>query len=126
MDHSKRFYAAMVHDIAKNGKRNMREWLAVLEVVDDALAEAKRIEIARLRASIPDQQGSLPMPSAITKERRAHITAYRKACRLVRSLGMDVVDGLALTFSCADYPSWVRNMNGWPVEDAAVEALKRR
>jgi hypothetical protein len=44
---------------------------------------------------------------------------YQTACRAVRALGMDVVDGLALTFSCTDYPAWVRNMNGWAVEDVA-------
>jgi hypothetical protein len=35
---------------------------------------------------------------------------------------MAVVDGLALTYSCADYPPWVRDMNGWAVEDAARHA----
>lgn len=44
---------------------------------------------------------------------------YRLACRAVRSVGMDVHDGLALTYSCADYPDWVRHMNGWDVESAA-------
>ncbi len=53
---------------------------------------------------------------------------YRMACRLVRSVGMDIEDGLALTFSCADYPGWVRDMNGWSVEDAArrVELKKAK
>lgn len=48
--------------------------------------------------------------------------SYRAACKLVRALGMDVVDGLGLTFSCAHYPAWVREMNGWPVEDIAARA----
>ena len=43
----------------------------------------------------------------------------RLACQLVRSVGMAVVDGLALTYSCADYPGWVRDMNGWAIEYAA-------
>jgi hypothetical protein len=51
---------------------------------------------------------------------------YRKACRIVRGLGMAVVDGLALTFSCADYPEWVRSMNGWTVEDVARKAQRMR
>ena len=46
---------------------------------------------------------------------------YRQACKLVRSVGLDIVDGLALTYSCADYPGWVREMNGCGVEDAAKE-----
>lgn len=50
---------------------------------------------------------------------------YRSACRLVRSVGMDVVDGLALTFSCADYPAWVLDMNGWDVETAAETIIRR-
>jgi hypothetical protein len=41
------------------------------------------------------------------------------AVQIVRSVGLDVEDGLAFTFSCADYPDWLRDMNGWPVEDAA-------
>ena len=45
---------------------------------------------------------------------------YRQACKIVRDIGMDVVDGLALTFACASYPDWVRDMNGWSVEDAAT------
>ena len=51
---------------------------------------------------------------------------YRSACRAVRVLGMDIVDGLALTFSCADYPAWVRDMNGWPVKDVAEGAANAR
>lgn len=54
-----------------------------------------------------------------------HAMTYRQQCALVRSIGMDVVDGLALTFSCADYPDWVRNMNGWNVEGAAAEIEHR-
>ena len=50
---------------------------------------------------------------------------YRAACRTVRSLGMNIVDGLALTYSCADYPAWVRNMNGWSVEDVARVVRKQ-
>jgi hypothetical protein len=49
--------------------------------------------------------------------------SYRTQKRIVESLGMAVVDGLGLTYSCADYPDWVRNMNGWPVEDIAHEVL---
>lgn len=49
---------------------------------------------------------------------------YRQACKIVRSVGMDIVDGLALTFSCADYPDWVRDMNGWDVESAAERIAK--
>lgn len=54
-------------------------------------------------------------------EAEGHVAnpTYRQACRLVRGVGMDVINGLALTFSCADYPDWVRDMNGWAVEDAA-------
>lgn len=51
--------------------------------------------------------------------------SYRQRCRLVRSVGMNVVDGLALTFSCADYPDWVRDMNGWDVESAAAAIAAR-
>lgn len=51
--------------------------------------------------------------------------SYRRAARLVRDVGMDVDDGLALTFSCADYPDWIRGMNGWAVEDAAQEIAQR-
>lgn len=58
------------------------------------------------------------MSGAVTMTERG--TLYRSACRLVRSIGMDIVDGLALTYSCADYPAWVRDLNGWAVEDAAV------
>ena len=46
--------------------------------------------------------------------------SYQSDCRTVQSLGMGVVDGLALTFSCADYPDKIRNMNGWPVEHVAA------
>lgn len=60
-------------------------------------------------------------------EEEGHIKmTYRQACKIVRNIGMDVADGLALTFSCADYPIWVRDMNGWAVEDAAVAAVARR
>lgn len=55
-------------------------------------------------------------------EIEGHVAAdvtYRQGCKLVRSVGMDVIDGLAFTFSCTDYPDWVREMNGWAVEDAA-------
>jgi hypothetical protein len=51
---------------------------------------------------------------------------YRQQCRLVRSEGMAVVDGLALTYSCADYPAWVRDINGYDVESAAAEIAARR
>ncbi len=52
-------------------------------------------------------------------ERSVTTRSRRTDCRLVRSVGMAVVDGLALTYSCADYPDWVREMNGWDVESAA-------
>lgn len=45
---------------------------------------------------------------------------YRQKCKIVRGAGMAVVDGLALTFACADYPNWMRDINGWSVEDAAI------
>lgn len=46
------------------------------------------------------------------------------AAHAVRSVGMDIEDGLALTFSCTDYPDWIREMNGWPIEDAAKEIAR--
>lgn len=50
---------------------------------------------------------------------------HRQAKQIVRSTGMDIEDGLALTFACADYPNWIRAMNGWPVDDAAEEIVAR-
>lgn len=50
---------------------------------------------------------------------------YSNAIKIVRSIGMDVEDGLAFTYSCADYPDWVREMNGWAVEHAAHEIARR-
>ena len=45
-DHSNLFHDALirVHDIAKNGTRNQQAWLDVLDVVDRALKEARRID----------------------------------------------------------------------------------
>lgn len=48
---------------------------------------------------------------------------YRAAVKITRALGMDVEDGLGFTFSCADYPAWIREMNGWPVEHIAEAAI---
>lgn len=57
-------------------------------------------------------------------EKQRHTIRRQRA--LVRSVGMAVVDGLALTYSCSDYPDWVQNMNGWDVEGAAREIAARR
>jgi hypothetical protein len=45
-DHSNLYHDALirVHDIAKNGTRNQQAWLDVLDVVDRALKEARRID----------------------------------------------------------------------------------
>lgn len=51
---------------------------------------------------------------------------YHAAVRAVKALEMDVEDGLGFTFSCADYPAWIRNMNGWPVEDIARALADQR
>lgn len=70
--------------------------------------------------------GCKRLPSEETPQvmKEGKVMNYRSACRAVRVLGMDIVDGLALTFSCADYPAWVRDMNGWPVEHVAEAAAK--
>ena len=65
-----------------------------------------------------------PQKQQMMKEGK--VMNYRSACRAVRVLEMDIVDGLALTFSCADYPAWVRDMNGWPVKDVAEGAANAR
>ena len=46
MDHSNLFHEALttVHDIAKNGCRNTQAWNDVLDVVDRALNEARRLD----------------------------------------------------------------------------------
>lgn len=59
-----------------------------------------------------------------TEQQGHEVMPYLTACQLVEDAGMGIVDGLALTHSCADYPDWVRNMNGWSVEDAAREIEK--
>jgi len=50
--------------------------------------------------------------------------SYRQACATVLEVGMDVVDGLAMTFACTDYPIRIRNLNGWSVEAAAAILLR--
>ena len=46
VNHQNLFHAALtkVHDIAKNGTRNTEAWAEILEVVDGALNEARRID----------------------------------------------------------------------------------
>jgi hypothetical protein len=46
MDHSNLFHAALVavHDIAKNGTRDTAAWDEVLDTVEHALAEARRLD----------------------------------------------------------------------------------
>lgn len=45
-DHSNLFHAALtkVHDIARNGTRNTAAWNEVLEIVDQALNKARKID----------------------------------------------------------------------------------
>lgn len=48
MDHSNLFHEALtkVHDIARNGARDAQSWRDVIEVVDAALNEARRLDRA--------------------------------------------------------------------------------
>lgn len=56
---------------------------------------------------------------------------YRRACKITRSLGMSVSDGLGFTVcggqlvNGEDAPDWVAEMNGWSVEEIARSAQAR-
>lgn len=64
MDHSNLFHDALtkVHDIAKNGSRNTQAWLDVLEIVDAAMEEARRIDREREATSAEGVRGSTVEP----------------------------------------------------------------
>lgn len=66
---------------------------------------------------------------------------YGDCCRIAQAIGMslgeyhgrdDDARGLAFTVGAGQLNNgkpaepWIANMNGWPVEDIAIEALKRK
>lgn len=57
IDHSQLFHEALskVHDIAKNGCRNTQAWHDVLEVVDGALDEARKLD-RQVEQNVPSRQ----------------------------------------------------------------------
>ena len=81
VDHSNLFHAALVkvHDVAKNGTRDNQSWQDVLEIVDGALEQARKIDRAE------DQQtSSLRTRPTDTKEAPfagAFCIAYLSASR---------------------------------------------
>lgn len=44
---------------------------------------------------------------------------YGQKIRIVEAAELDVQDGLVFTFSGAEYPPPIANMNGWSVEETA-------